>query len=86
MQQKPLYEVVRLLNIAIAVGYPVEAQWDKDSRIRIIKAEYARDENGEHIYGYTPEGQKHCLGGAKIQQYCPDAVPFVWSAAEGCSK
>jgi hypothetical protein len=86
MKQKSLQEVVRVLNIAIKTGYPVEAQWDAgSSKIKLSKAEYERDENGEHIYGYDTEGNKHCIGGASVRQYSPDAVPFVWSAKEGCS-
>jgi hypothetical protein len=86
MKQKPLQEVVRLCNIAISVGYPVEAQWDNGFKFNIVKTEYERDETGEHIYGYDKDGTKHCIGGAKLQQYSPDAVPFVWNAQEGCSR
>jgi hypothetical protein len=86
MTQKPLQEVVHLLNIALKSSYPVEAQWNAENKIRLTKAEYEEDETGKHIYGYDTEGNKHCIGAATIRQYSPDAVPFVWSAKDGCSR
>jgi hypothetical protein len=87
MQQRPLQEVARLANIAIAVGYPVEAGYETspENDFDLINAEYEKDETGEHIYGYDKNGTKHCIGNAKLRQYSPNAVPFIWNAAEGCS-
>jgi hypothetical protein len=86
MQQKPLQEVARLANIAISIGYPVEAQWNAETKIRLKKVEYDKDDQGEHLYGYDTENEKHCIGGATIRQYSPDAVSFFWNAKDGCSK
>jgi hypothetical protein len=97
MQQKHLSEVARLMNIAIKIDYPVEAQWDNFKynvsggidhfKFIIRKAEYERDDSGgdDHIYGFDITGRKYRINSAKVRQYSPDAVPFVWNAQEGCS-